>query len=62
MAVTNVTYTALVERAEILERNLIRCKTHFERIYKASDKPAIVEGECSAAISALNIILQDSAT
>lgn len=60
MPVTNATYADAVDRILILERNLIRARTHFERIYRNSTKAGIIEGECSVAISAINTTLQDS--
>jgi L-alanine-DL-glutamate epimerase-like enolase superfamily enzyme len=61
MPVKNSIYAALVDRAERLEREVIRAKTHFERIYRASDKSGIVEGECTAAIAAIDLALSDLA-
>lgn len=60
MPVTNATYADAVDRILILERNLIRARTHFERIYRNSAKTGIIEGECSVAISAINATLQES--
>lgn len=60
MPVTNATYADAVDRILLLERNLIRARTHFDRIYRNSTMAGIVEGECSTAISAINMTLQES--
>ena len=50
---------AYKEREAILRNNLERAKKHFVRIYKHSESPAFVETECTVAINALTLILDE---
>lgn len=48
-----------LETVTRLVRELNRAETHLRRIYHASDKPGIVEGEVSAALAALAVARSD---